>query len=217
MLIVDDETLVRHALRLFVDSAEDLTVVGEARDGSEAISMSAALKPEVILMDIQMPGMNGIDATAHIMEAQQDMKVLAVTTFSSEKHVVSALRAGASGYLVKDTSPEEILESIRRVHDGKAVLSQRISRQLIKAVRESEDRLERLTQHVNNESAALTSREHSIIQLLAEGLSNAEMGARLHLAEATVKANLRRITQKWGVRDRVQVLIRAAREGIVSF
>lgn len=213
MLIADDEALVRHALRLFVDNAPDLTVVGEAHDGSQAVSMSAALRPSVILMDIHMPGLNGIEATERIVAAQPEVKVLAVTTFSSEKHVILALQAGASGYLVKDTTPEEILRSIRDVHDGKSVLSQQVSRQLIRTVRAS-DAKGRLAFR-SNEKTRLTRREESVVELLAEGLSNSEIGSHLFISEATVKANLRRIMGKWGVRDRVQVLIYAARSGLV--
>lgn len=216
MLIADDEALLRQALRLFVDSADDLVVVGEARTGLEAVTLCAALSPAVVLMDIRMPGMSGIEATAKIVEAQPEVKVLAVTTFSSEQHVVPALRAGATGYLVKDTTPEVLLASIRDVHEGKSVISPRVSRQLVESVISSEERIERLTQHLHEDTSSLTPREHSVIQLLAKGMSNAEIGRHLHLSEATIKANLRRVMHKWNVRDRVQVLIRAAQKGIVS-
>ncbi|MGO2139474.1 MAG: response regulator [Leucobacter sp.] len=216
VLIADDEALLRQALRLFVDSADDLVVVGEARTGLEAVTLCAALSPAVVLMDIRMPGMSGIEATAKIVEAQPEVKVLAVTTFSSEQHVVPALRAGATGYLVKDTTPEVLLASIRDVHEGKSVISPRVSRQLVESVISSEERIERLTQHLHEDTSSLTPREHSVIQLLAKGMSNAEIGRHLHLSEATIKANLRRVMHKWNVRDRVQVLIRAAQKGIVS-
>ncbi|HXH36197.1 MAG TPA: response regulator transcription factor [Plantibacter sp.] len=216
VLVADDEALVRNALRLFVDNAEGLVVVGEAADGEEAVSLALAYSPDVVLMDIQMPHVNGIEATARLSTAVPSARVLAVTTFSSEKHIVSALQAGASGYLIKDTAPDALVQAIRDVHDGKSVLSPTISRELVLAVRNTADRIDRLTEHLSRETMALTPREYSVVQLLAQGLSNNEIANRLVLSEATVKSNLGRVIQKWGVRDRVQVLIHAAREGIVS-
>lgn len=213
VLIADDEALVRHALRIFVNSAEHTTVVGEATNGAEAVERCRDLEPDVVLMDIQMPTMNGIEATAAIVEDQPCIRVIAVTTFSSERHVVAALRAGASGYLVKDTTPDMLVESIIDVHEGKSILSPQITRELIIAVR---DGMNASSATVTTGPAALTERELSIVRLLAKGRSNAEIARDLHLSEATVKANFGRIMNKWSVRDRVQVLIHAVRTDLVT-
>lgn len=193
VLIVDDEALVRHALRIFLESAPATVVAGEAVNGTEAVEQYRMLQPDVVLMDIQMPVMNGIEATEMITAEYPDARVLAVTTFSSESHVISALRAGASGYLVKD--------------------SPRITRGLIAAVRDTANP----NGHVAlSRAQALTERELSIVVFLAQGMSNAEIAQALHLSEATVKSNLGRIMNKWDVRDRVQVLIHAVRTNLVT-
>ncbi|MGO2663709.1 response regulator [Mycetocola reblochoni] len=216
MLIADDEALVRNALRLFVDNAAGMSVVAEATTGAEAVSRARAVQPDVILMDIQMPTVDGIDATAQLVATLPGARVLAVTTFASEKYIVAALRAGASGYLIKDTAPDALVQAIRDIHEGRAVLSPDISRELVHTVRQPNDRIDRLTEHLSRDATTLTPREYSVVRLLAEGLSNSEIAERLVISEATVKSNLGRVIQKWGVRDRVQVLIFAAREGIVS-
>ncbi|MEJ1092760.1 response regulator transcription factor [Microbacterium istanbulense] len=212
MLIADDEALVRHALRIFVNTGGDMTVVGEAVDGEEAISATERLLPDVVLMDLQMPRVSGIEATRRITTARSDVRVLAVTTFSTERHVVPALRAGASGYLVKDTDPDDILEAIREVHAGRSVISPRVTRDLILSLRADPEKAS---------SAAptrepLTPRELSIVKAIAQGRSNAEIARELHLAEPTVKANLGRVMSKWGVRDRVQVLIYAITKSVID-
>lgn len=209
VLIVDDEVLVRHALRIFVEADPRTTVVGEVRDGLEAVAAVGSCKPDVILMDIQMPGGNGVDATAEISKHHPQATVLALTTFSAERHVISMLRAGASGYLVKDTEPSEMTQAIVDVHEGKSVLSPQVSRALVSAVQSPEG-----LQASSGQD--LTERERSILHLLARGMSNAEIGAALNLAETTIKANFGRIMTKWQARDRVQVLIRAARIGVIS-
>ena len=213
VLIADDEALVRQALRIFVNADPQATVVGQAIDGAAAVDLCAVLTQDVVLMDIQMPSLNGIDATAKIVSAQPLVKVLALTTFSSERHVVSALRAGASGYLVKDTTPDDLVQAIVDIYEGKSALSPQISRELVSAVRGSG-----LPANVptHRESNDLTERELSIVQLLACGMSNAEIATDLSLSEATVKANFGRIMTKWDARDRIQVLIRAAKTGVIS-
>lgn len=210
VLIVDDEVLVRQALRIFVGADSRTEVIGEAVDGASAAVLCDELAPDVVLMDIQMPGVNGIDATAAIVDANPYIKVLALTTFSSERNVVSMLRAGASGYLVKDTTPQDLVRAIVDVCDGRSVLSPSISRELISAVR-GQTTFDGANEHSNG----LTRRELSIVHLLAQGMSNAEIADELHLAEATIKANFGRIMVKWDVRDRVQVLIHAARLGLI--
>lgn len=213
VLIADDEALIRSALRIFVDGDPRTTVVGEAMNGGEAVDRSARIAPDVILMDLQMPMMGGITATESITGSQPDVRVLALTTFSSERHVVSALRAGATGYLTKDTPPEQLIEAILDVNVGEFVLSPQISRKLAEAVRAagSGRRLQ-----VGPEYTQLTARELDIVRLLSEGMSNAEIGRSLSIAEPTVKATLGRIMAKWNVRDRVQVLIRAVQTGLVN-
>lgn len=209
VLVADDEELVRHALRIFVDADERTTVVGEARDGAEALALCQQLRPEIVLMDIQMPVMDGVTATERISRGHPETRVLALTTFSSERHVVSMLRAGASGYLVKDTAPEQLVQGIVDVRDWRSALSPQISHALVRTVRAPAADHARVPSDV-------TGRELSILQLLAQGKSNAEIAAELNLAETTVKANFGRIMTKWGVRDRVQVLIRATQLGVVT-
>ncbi|GAB3563010.1 response regulator transcription factor [Arthrobacter alkaliphilus] len=213
VLIVDDEALVRHALRIFLEWDPATAVAGEAVNGIEAVEQYRLVKPDVVLMDLQMPVMNGVEATETITAEHPEARVLAVTTFSSESHVIAALRAGASGYLVKDTHPDEIVSAILDVHADRSVLSPRITRGLITAVRDMADP----GGHIALASAqALTERELSIVKFLAQGLSNAEIANALYLSEATVKSNLGRIMNKWGARDRVQVLIHAVRTHLVT-
>lgn len=215
VLVVDDEALVRHAFGFFVQSAEGMEVVGEARDGRVAVEMVDALAPDVVLMDIQMPVMDGIEATAAIAERSTLTRVVAVTTFSSTRHVVPALRAGASGYLLKDSDPEELVAAIRSVHDGGHVLSRDVVSALVEAVRSEPDE-EGVASEPLHDVELVTPRELDVVTLLAEGLSNQEIAVRLGLSEATVKTHLGRVMSKWGARDRTQVLIRAVRAGLVQ-
>lgn len=209
--IVDDESLVRAALRVFLQSSEGFELVGEADNGADAITLVRQERPDVILMDVQMPIMDGIEATGRLTSEFPGIKVVALTTFSAERIVVPMLSAGASGYLVKDTSPERILDAARLAYEGGYVLSPRVAKELVASVQSSEVR--------SRESApeeVLTDRELEVVTLLAQGMSNAEIGAAMFVSEATVKSHLGRITAKWGVRDRIQVLIRATQLGLVS-
>lgn len=211
VLVVDDQLLMRGALEHFVSSAEDLELVGTAENGAEAIVRTGQLSPDVVLMDLQMPQMDGVEATRVITERWPQVKVLAVTTFSSEDYLVPALQAGVQGYIAKDSRPEDVIEGIRKVSSGDAVFSPRVMHELIDTVRGHQaPTVVELEEHER-----LTPREMDVVRELADGKSNAEIGAALFLAEATVKSHLGRILEKWQVRDRVQVLVRAAEAGIV--
>lgn len=211
VLVVDDESLVRSALRVFFDAASGITVVGEASDGAAAIAAVAQLQPDIVLMDVHMRGMDGIEATRALRASHPASKVLALTTFSNESTVVPMLRAGAAGYLLKDTDPDRIIEAVHDVHDGGFVISPHVAALLVDAVlRTPEEAGRRLS-----DGERLTPRELEVVQRLAEGKSNAEIGAVLFLSEATVKAHLSNVMAKWAVRDRVQVLLKAAQHGIV--
>lgn len=213
VLIADDEALMRTALRLFVDSAPDMTVVAEAADGQEAVTASARLLPDVVLMDMQMPRMDGVAATREVLHHSPDTRVLAITTFSSQRFLVPALRAGASAYLVKDTEPDALVAAIRDVYEGSCVISPSVTRDLVESVRTN---VATVPLPELAAPADLSEREYDVVRLLGRGLSNAEIAAELFLSEATVKTHLGRVMTKWGVRDRVQVLIHAARANIID-
>lgn len=217
VLVADDQQLMRTALAHFVSTAEDLEVVGTAADGVEAVEMTKELLPDVVLMDMQMPRMDGIEATTAIMAEAPVVRVLAITTFSSETYLVPALRAGASGYLVKDARPEEVVEAVRQVHRGEAAFSPRVAHELVQTVMAQNDRREAAASRALTEQEELTPRELEVVTELARGSSNAEIARALFLAEATVKSHLGKIMDKWHTRDRVQVLIKAARAGLVTF
>ena len=212
VLIVDDQPLMAKALKVFVDGSEGMTVVGDASNGAEAIRQAELLSPDVVVMDMQMPVMDGVEATRIITRDFPKTRVLAVTTFSSEQYLVPALRAGASGYLVKDAEPEEVVAAIRGVYEGNGVIAPQVASDLIDAVRE----VSTGPLHPGGRPEhGLTERELAVVLSLARGNSNSEIAAELFLAEATVKTHMGRIMDKWGVRDRVQVLIHAAQLGLV--
>ncbi|CAH0162477.1 response regulator transcription factor [Microbacterium sp. Bi128] len=213
VLIVDDDPLVRAALSHFLTRSPGTVVVGEAGDGRDALDQVGRHQPDVVLMDVRMPRMDGIDTTAHIAERWPDVRVLAVTTFDTVDTVLPMLHAGASGYLLKDSPAEEIVQGVHRVQEGTTSLSPRIAALLIEHVRTrarpapvGADGLEKLT-----------DREGEVLRCLARGMSNAEISTELFVSEGTVKACLGRIMTKWGVRDRVQIIVAAAQAGIVSF
>ncbi|WP_431800650.1 response regulator [Microbacterium sp. bgisy203] len=212
VIIVDDESLVRAALRVFIESSPDFALVGEADNGADAVTLVRAVSPDVVLMDVQMPTMDGIEATRRLTHEFPGIKVVALTTFSAERVIVPMLSAGASGYLVKDTSPDGILDAARLAHEGGYVLSPRVAKELISSVETSKAPPSRSL----GRDEELTERELEVVELLAQGKSNAEIGAAMFVSEATVKSHLGRITAKWGVRDRIQVLIRAAELGLVT-
>lgn len=212
VIVVDDESLVRAALRVFLESADGFEVAGEAANGADAISLVRAVQPDVVLMDVQMPTMDGIEATRRLTREFPGIKIVALTTFSTERVVVPMLSAGASGFLVKDTSPERILDAARLAFDGGYVLSPRVAENLVNSIQANEPPAPRQL----GRDEALTDRELEVVALLAKGMSNAEIAQELFVSEATVKSHLGRITTKWGVRDRIQVLIRAAELRLVT-
>lgn len=217
VVIADDQQLMLQALKVFVSAAQDMEVVGVAMNGVQAIEASARLTPDVVLMDLQMPVLNGIDATRRITTTQPEVKVIAVTTFAGPEAVVPALRAGAAGYLLKDSEPEVLVQSIRDVLEGRNVLSPAVTAALVASVRAQGGPPGAAPPEVAPDGlvSALTGREFDVLQLLAEGLSNAEMATELHITESAVKSRISQLTQKLGVESRVQVLVRASELGLV--
>lgn len=210
VLIVDDQALVRSGFRMILEYVDGIEVVGEGATGDEGVRLAADLRPDVVLMDIRMPGMDGIEATERIVASQPSCKVIVLTTFDADDFVFGALRAGASGFLLKDVSPEGLVEGIHAVVKGDAALSPAISRLLI-------DDIARHPIATPRQLALerLTEREEEVFRLLARGLSNAEIGAALFVGEATVKTHVARVLMKLDLRDRVQAVIAAYEAGFV--
>jgi DNA-binding NarL/FixJ family response regulator len=216
VLLVDDQALLRTGFRMILSAQPDLEVVGEAVDGADAVRQVPLLRPDVVLMDVRMPVMDGVAATAAIAADGGSARVLVLTTFDVDEYAFAALRAGASGFLLKDVPPAELAAAIRAVAAGDAVVSPRITRQLL-------DRVSLHTPGVGDEDgdrtavlAVLTEREREVFGEIARGLSNAEIAARLHLSEATVKTHITRVLAKLQLRDRVHVVIFAYEHGLLS-
>ncbi|PZG21244.1 response regulator [Nonomuraea aridisoli] len=204
VLVVDDEELVRSGLRLILEAAGDIAVVGEARDGVEAVSAVRRLRPEVVLMDVRMPGTDGLTAAGRVLTEPQPPKVIMLTTFDLDEYVHQALRLGAVGFLLKDTPPRELAAAVRTVADGQAMLSPSVTKRLIASY---VDRAPSRAETARRQLATLTGREEDVIRALARGLSNAEIGRELRLTEATVKAHVSRVLAKLGLANRVQAAI----------
>ena len=213
VLIVDDQELVRTGFRLFLETQPGLAVVGEAGDGEQAIERARTLRPDVVLMDIRMPTMDGVEATAKLTTGaiEPAPRVLVLTTFDLDEYVFGALRAGAAGFLLKDAPRERLIEAIRVVHSGEALLSPSITRRLIEDFAARSDPIEPPAAVL----AELTPREREVLVLVAHGLSNAEIAARLVVTEATVKSHVGAVLLKLGLRDRVQAVVFAYEHGIV--
>jgi DNA-binding NarL/FixJ family response regulator len=214
VLIADDEALVRAGFRILVDSAPDLRVVGEARDGIQAVRQATAMQPDVVLMDIRMPVMHGLEATKVILDGNQvpRPRILIVTTFDEDEHVFEALRSGASGFILKDTPPEQLLDAIRVIAAGDALLTPSITRRLITEFA----RAPRAPAPASQVLAQLTGREREVLEQVAAGASNAEIAARLHLSVATVKTHVSRLLTKLNGRDRAQLVVLAYETGVAS-
>jgi DNA-binding NarL/FixJ family response regulator len=215
VLLVDDQSLLRMGFRMILEAESDIEVVGEAADGASGISMAAALHPDVVLMDVRMPSMDGIQATASIVKADPDSKVLILTTFDLDEYVFTGLKAGASGFLLKDTPPAELLTAIRIVAGGEAVLAPTATRRLI-------DQFFPLLPDPGRQQdrdtvlAKLTDRERTVFTELAAGRSNREIASSLHLSEGTIKIHVGRILGKLGLRDRVQAVVLAYESGLIT-
>jgi DNA-binding NarL/FixJ family response regulator len=208
VLLADDHALIRKGFRLILDAEPDIEVAGEASDGTAAVSMASALRPDVVLMDVRMPGRDGIQATRDIAAAGLPSKVLILTTFDLDDYVYAGLRAGASGFLLKDTQPEDLVAAIRIVASGDAVLAPGATRRLIRQFgqQQPEHASDRRAEQIRS---ALTSREQDVFALMAAGLSNGEIASRLHLSAGTIKIHVSRILAKLGLRDRVQAVVLA--------
>ncbi|QCB92749.1 response regulator [Cellulomonas shaoxiangyii] len=216
VLLVDDQALVRVGFRLVLESG-GFDVVGEAGDGATAVGQVAALRPDVVLMDVRMPGMDGIEATRRIVEAQPEVRVLILTTFDLDEYAFAALHAGASGFMLKDARPADLVTAVQTVASGDAVVSARITRRMLELFSERLPASGAAPQPgaPHPRLAALTPREVEVLEHVAEGLSNAEIATALFLAEATVKTHVGRILAKLGVRDRVQAVVLAYETGLV--
>ena len=208
VLIADDQALVRAGFAALVDASDGMTVVGEAGDGAQAVRLATQLRPDVVLMDVRMPVEDGLSATRRITAALPEVRVVVLTTFSLDEYVFDALRAGASGFLLKDTEPAELVRAVRVVHDGDALLSPSITRRLVE---EYAARAKGPAVSLD----ALTEREREVVALVGTGLSNEEVAARLFLSPLTAKTHVSRAMGKLGVRDRAQLVVLAYESGLV--
>jgi DNA-binding NarL/FixJ family response regulator len=211
VLVADDQALVRSGFRMILEGQPDLDLVGEAEDGLQALESARELDPDVILMDIRMPNLDGVEATRRLVDANTRARILVLTTFDLDEYVYAAIRAGANGFLLKDVQPADLVAAIRVVAAGNALFAPTATQRL----------LERFAAHPVEAAAAgrsldeLTEREREILRLIANGLSNAELAAHLHLSETTVKTHVSSMLRKLGVRDRVQAVIAAYDAGLV--
>jgi DNA-binding NarL/FixJ family response regulator len=210
VLVADDQALVRSGFRMILEARDDIDVVGEAENGREAVDLAAVTSPDVILMDIRMPELDGVEATRRILGSGSSARVLMLTTFDLDEYAVRAIRAGASGFLLKDVRPAELVDAIRVVAGGDALLAPTVTRRLL-------DRFARTVpdDRTPPELGVLTERELEILRLVAQGLSNAEIAERLVVGETTVKTHVSAVLRKLGLRDRVQAVIAAYDAGLV--
>ena len=230
VLIVDDDVLVRAGLRMMIETQDDLEVVGEADDGAAAIELAGSLQPDVVVMDIRMPGMDGLEATRRIVgepvdpndvtdgvdDTDDTPRVLVLTTFEIDEYVYDAVRAGASGFLLKRTPPEELLAGIRVVAGGDALLAPSVTRRLMQEFSRATADGPTATDVSNRELDRLTDREREVLLLIAQGLSNKEIAAELIVGESTVKTHVKRILMKLALRDRVHAVVYAYETGLLE-
>ncbi|KUP95616.1 response regulator transcription factor [Thermobifida alba] len=214
VLLVDDDPLVRAGLTMMLGGAPDLRVVGEAGDGEQALALAAECRPDVVLMDIRMPGVDGLAATERLRTSADAPEVIVLTTFDADRHVLRALRAGAAGFLVKDTPPEEIVAAVRQVARGNPVLSPEVTRRLIARVAESGE--DRRRDRARRRLAQLNDREREVAVAVGRGLSNAQIGAALHLSVPTVKTHVSAVLARFGFTNRVQIALLVHDAGLLD-
>ncbi|MFD6053128.1 response regulator [Agromyces sp. NPDC060279] len=220
--IVDDQALVRTGFRLVLDAEPGIEVVGEAGDGLQALSLVRQTAVDVLLMDVRMPGMDGIAATAELSARHPEVRIIVLTTFDLDEYAFAAIRSGASGFLLKDVRPQELVAAIRTVASGEATLSPRVTRRMLELfaaeLPAADDATGRRTARRADPGRfdALTAREREILLAIAEGLNNAELAERFFLSESTVKTHVGRVLQKLGARDRVQLVILAYEQGLLD-
>jgi DNA-binding NarL/FixJ family response regulator len=210
VLLVDDDGLMRAGLRMIIEQSPDLTVSGEAEDGQQAVAAARRDRPDVVVMDVRMPVMGGIEATRQITASPDPPKVLILTTFELDEYVFNALQAGASGFLLKRSRPEQLIEGIRTVAAGEALLSPSVTRRLI------EEFSRRPTHTENPRFADMTEREREVLIAIARGLTNEELAETLFISENTVKTHVKRVLAKLGARDRVQAVVMAYQGGLMD-
>ncbi len=216
VLLADDQELMRMGFRMVMDTQPDLAIVGEASNGREAVEAVRELEPDVVLMDVRMPELDGVQATRMIVESESNTRIVILTTFDLDEYVYAALRAGASGFLLKDSPPDDLLSAIRAVASGDAVVAPSVTRRLLSKYAsrlptpDVDDRAE------DERLELLTNREHEVLLQVARSLSNAEIAEQLVLSEATVKSHVGRILAKLGLRDRVQIVVFAYETGLIT-
>ena len=210
VLIADDQSMVRAGFRMLLSGEEDIDVVAEARDGLEAVAKTARFDPTVVLMDIRMPELDGLEATRRIIAADDGARILILTTFGLDEYIYEALSAGASGFVLKDDPPEQLIAAVRTVAAGDALLSPAVTKRVIRQFARTP------RPDPPKEMHDLTARERDILQLIAGGLSNAEIGETLYISETTVKTHVTHILQKLGLRDRVQAVVMAYQTGLIE-
>jgi DNA-binding NarL/FixJ family response regulator len=215
LLLADDQELMRMAFRMVIDTQPDMSILGEATNGHEAVAAAERLQPDVVLMDVRMPEMDGVEATRLIVQSESWARIIILTTFDLDEYVYAALRAGASGFLLKDTPPADLLSGIRAVASGDAVVAPSVTRRLLSTYAHRLPVPPRSDQGQHERLALLTAREHEVLLLLAGSLSNAEIAERLVLSEATVKSHVGHILSKLGLRDRVQIVVFAYETGLI--
>jgi DNA-binding NarL/FixJ family response regulator len=211
VLLCDDQALVRSGFRMILDAREDIEVVGEAQDGAQAIELAQRRRPDVILMDVRMPRLDGVEATRRLVEGGSPARIVILTTFDLDEYVYEALRAGASGFLLKDVEPDQLAEAIRVVARGEALLAPTVTRRLLDRFAQV---LPAASPQLAPELSELTEREREVLALLGTGLSNAELAERLFVSETTVKTHVSSILRKLNLRDRVQAVVLAHQAGL---
>jgi DNA-binding NarL/FixJ family response regulator len=210
--IVDDQPLIRAGLKMIVESQPDMRVAGESENGAGALTLARAEEPDVILMDIRMPGLSGVDATVAVLAESERTRIIMLTTFDVDRYVYDSLRAGASGFLFKDVTPEQLVAAIRTVANGEVMFASSVTRRLVEKFVAGP-----LGSRVDTDALqALTDRERDVLAEIARGLSNVEIAERLHVSQGTVKTHVSRILAKLGLRDRVQAVIVAYEWGLVG-